>query len=198
MKVLEQAEIASIETLLLKSQLRWAGHVSSMDDHHLPMIALYGELSTGHRDRGAPKKRYKHCLKKSLDSCHIDHYQWSTLAADREAWRSTVHKAVSSFEHTHRAILKEKRLRTKTRRAPATSSRATTNPSQASNCSRCDRTCLPRIGLNYKSPGSLQSTWYKCSFIDLRQTKLKPHSLTLASRGDRTSAPNDLKFQQVM
>ncbi|XP_037779487.1 uncharacterized protein LOC119576032 [Penaeus monodon] len=65
-EVLEQAEIISIEAMLLKSQLRWAGHVSRMEEHRLPKIALYGKLSTGHRDRGAPKKRYKDSLKKSL------------------------------------------------------------------------------------------------------------------------------------
>ena len=105
-EVLQLAEITSIEAMLLKSQFRWAGHVSRMKDQRLPKIALYGELSTGHRDRGAPKKRYKDHLKKSLDNCHIDHHQWSTLAADREAWRGIIHQAVSSFEDTRRATLK--------------------------------------------------------------------------------------------
>ncbi|XP_037780164.1 uncharacterized protein LOC119576558 [Penaeus monodon] len=53
-EVLEQVEITIIEAMLLKLQLRWAGRVSRMDEHRLPKIALYG-----HRDRGAPKKRYK-------------------------------------------------------------------------------------------------------------------------------------------
>ena len=35
-EVLEQVEITIIEAMLLKSQLRWAGHVSRMDDHCLP------------------------------------------------------------------------------------------------------------------------------------------------------------------
>ncbi|KAI8500865.1 hypothetical protein Bbelb_216830 [Branchiostoma belcheri] len=58
-EVLERAGILSIEAMLLKIQLRWAGHVSRMEDHRLPMIVLYGELSTGQRNREAPKKRFK-------------------------------------------------------------------------------------------------------------------------------------------
>ncbi|KAG7519485.1 hypothetical protein JOB18_009869 [Solea senegalensis] len=72
---LERAEITSIEAMLMKTQLRWAGHVSRMEDHRLPKIVLYGELSAGHRNRGAPKKRYKDSLKKSLQYCNIDYRQ---------------------------------------------------------------------------------------------------------------------------
>ena len=86
-EVLEQAEVSSIEAMILKCQLRWAGHVSRMEDHRLPKIVF----STGHRERGAPKKRFKDNLKKSLTTCNIDHKQWSDLAADRVAWRHTIH-----------------------------------------------------------------------------------------------------------
>ncbi|XP_063600256.1 uncharacterized protein LOC134776430 [Penaeus indicus] len=140
-EILEQAEISSIEAMLLKSQLRWAGHVSRMEEHRLPKIALYGELSTGHRDGGAPKKRYKDSLKKSLGACQIDHRQWSTLAADRQAWRHTVHQAVASFEDSRRSNLKEKRRTRKDREASAAV------PDQTFDCSRCGRICLSRIGL---------------------------------------------------
>ena len=143
-EVLEQAETTSIEAMLLKSRLRWAGHVSRMEDYRLPKMALYGELPTGHRNRGAPKKRYKDSLKESLSACHIDHLHWSTLAADRTAWRHTVHQAVSSFENSRRENLREKRHRRKMRAASA----ATTVPDQTLDCSRCGRTCLSRIGLN--------------------------------------------------
>ena len=91
----------SIEALLLKYKLRRAGQISRMEDHRLPKVVLYGELSTGHRDRGAPKKRFKDCLKKSLNVCHIDCQQWSDMAPDRDAWRHAVHKAASQFEVSH-------------------------------------------------------------------------------------------------
>ena len=64
--VLEWADITSIETMLLKTKLRWAGHVSRMEEYRLSKIILYGELSSGLRNRGAPKKHYKDTLKKSL------------------------------------------------------------------------------------------------------------------------------------
>ena len=138
-EVLEQAEITSIEAMLLKSQLRWAWHVFRMGDHRLPKIALYGELSTGHRDRGAPKKRYKDSLKKSLGACHIDHRQWSTLAAD--TWRHIISQAVSSFEDSHKNNLKEKRRMRKNREASAVV------PEVTFDCRRCGRTCPSCIGL---------------------------------------------------
>ena len=81
--VLEQADITSIEAMLLKIQLRWAGHVSSMEDHRLPKIILYGELSAGLRNRGAPKQHYKNTLKKSLGACNISHLEWTPLTVDR-------------------------------------------------------------------------------------------------------------------
>ena len=112
-EVLQQAGITSVEAMVMKTQIRWAGHVSRMEDHRLPKIVLYGELSTGHRDRGAQKKRYKDSLKKSLSTCHIDHRQWSALAADRGAWLHAIYQSVSSFESNRRATLEEKRSRRK-------------------------------------------------------------------------------------
>ena len=78
-QVVDQAEITSIEAMLLKSQMtpEWCG------GHWLLKIAQYGKLSRDYRDRGAPKKLFKDPLKKNHGTCHIDHYLWSTLAADR-------------------------------------------------------------------------------------------------------------------
>ena len=69
--------------------------------------SLYGELSTGYGDRGAPKKRFKDSLKKTLGPCHIDPNQWLTLAADHQAWHHTTHHVVSTFEDSHRANFME-------------------------------------------------------------------------------------------
>ncbi|XP_069763869.1 uncharacterized protein [Narcine bancroftii] len=132
-EVLEMAEADGIESTLLKIQLRWVGHVSRMEDHRLPKIMLYGELSTGHRDRGAPKKRYKDCLKKSLGACHIDHRQWADIASNRASWRLTVRRAETSFEEDRRAHLTDKRGKTQrptptNQFSPATAATASASP----------------------------------------------------------------------
>ncbi|GFO43909.1 hypothetical protein PoB_007041400 [Plakobranchus ocellatus] len=140
-EVLEQAEIPSIEALIAKSQLRWAGHVFRMKDHRLPKIAMYGEIRSGHRYRGAPKKRYKDCLKKTFTACNIDHQNWSDYAADRSAWRLISSKGVTLFEETRRDTIKDKRSRRKARAASAVS------PDPAFSCRLCSRACRSRIGL---------------------------------------------------
>ena len=145
-EVLQQAGVTSIEAMLLKTQLRWAGHVSRMEVHRLPKIVLYGELFMGHRDRGAPKERFKDLLRKSLSACHIDHCQSSALAADREAWRHAVYQSVSSLENNHRAALEEKRSRRKNRIVSAPT------PDSSYPCSRCGRVCLSRFGLDSHQP----------------------------------------------
>ncbi|KAK9395647.1 hypothetical protein NXF25_019008 [Crotalus adamanteus] len=45
--VLSRAGLSSIYTLLMKAQMRWAGHVVRMPDHRIPKQLFYGELSQG-------------------------------------------------------------------------------------------------------------------------------------------------------
>ena len=87
----------------MKSQLHRAGHVSRMENYRLPKFAVYGELCSGHCDRGTPKKRYP--LKKFLGD--YDH-QRSSMAADRDAWRGTAYSAVPSFEDSRTVNSKDK------------------------------------------------------------------------------------------
>ena len=140
-EVLERANTTSIEATLLKTQLRWAGHVSRMDDHRLPKVALFGELSSGYRNRGCPKKRFKDCLKKSLTSCNINPKTWTAAAADRDGWRSNICAASHTFEDNRRETLQQKRERRKNIQ------QEDNPPLQTFPCSRCGRSCRSRIGL---------------------------------------------------
>ena len=95
-EVLQRAESESIHAILLRSQLRWAGHVQRMDDSWLPKRLLCGELKAGQCSLGRPKKRYKD--KESLKRCDIPYSTWEVSANDRPAWHSLVSTGVLAFE----------------------------------------------------------------------------------------------------
>ena len=137
---LEMAKVTSIETMLLKTPLRWARHVSRTEDHRLPKVVLYGQFSTGHRDKGTSRKRYKITLKESLAACNIDYRQWATQATNCMNWRRTVYQATTSFETTRRANMEDKR------RSPNNWDLSDINLEQIVKCSRCGKTWLSRIG----------------------------------------------------
>ena len=99
-EILKQAEIPSVEAMPLKYHLQWAGHVSIMEDHHLPKISLYGELFAGHRKE--LKKRYKDHLKNSLTAFHVDHLCWSDMLADHYSCHNFILRAVNEFEEDRR------------------------------------------------------------------------------------------------
>ena len=97
-EVLQQDGMESIHAMLMRSQLRWAGHVVRMPDECLPKQLFYWELCAERRSRGGQKKRFKDTLKVSLKRCGIDHNTWEELASDHPAWSSKVRSGVTDYE----------------------------------------------------------------------------------------------------
>ena len=65
-EVLQRSKSMSIGSMLMESQLRWSGHIARMPDYRLPKRVFFGELCSGNRSRGRPRKRYKDKLKVAL------------------------------------------------------------------------------------------------------------------------------------
>ena len=46
LQVIDMAESTSIEAMVLKSRLRWVGHIIRMEDNRLPNQLMFGELAS--------------------------------------------------------------------------------------------------------------------------------------------------------
>ena len=100
---------------MLQVKLRWAGHVTRMEDLRMPKAVFFSELQEGKRNRGAPRKRYKDRLKRQLAQAGISHQTWEQEASERDSWRSSVRKASCDFKAERHKAAKEKRRRQKER-----------------------------------------------------------------------------------
>ena len=110
-ELLSRAGLSSIECMLLRAQLSWAGHVFRMPDFRYPRQMMYGLLQRGSRHRGAPKKRWKDNLKKSLKSFSIDPQNFEVLAGERDSWRSICHRGADHFEAARNQDQVQRRIR---------------------------------------------------------------------------------------
>ena len=138
LEVLERSNSTSIETLLIKAQLRWVGHVIRMEDYRMPKRLLYGELASGTRNRGRPKKRFKDWIKTSLPYADVNPRDLENTANNRDSWRKAVHQAGDSHEAAFRERLTERREK-----------RHNNNPPQAAHpCPHCRKICGSKIGLH--------------------------------------------------
>ena len=102
-EVLLCMSMLSIHTLLSKVQVRWMGHVSHMNDEHLPKRLLYGELITGKCPVGRPKVQFKDSMKMSLKDLEIPVKTWERLATDQVRWQEQISRGGMAAE-SHCAV----------------------------------------------------------------------------------------------
>ena len=138
-EVLDRAHSSSTESMLLKTQLRWVGHVIRMEEHRMPRRLLYGELAAGKRHQGRQKKRYKDSVKANPQWCNIKPKDLESCAGDRLLWRARVRQATTSFEDA-----RSQRLATAREQRHKTTSPVTTTEFQ---CLHCSRLCASRLRL---------------------------------------------------
>ena len=114
-EVLSAAKLPSINTLLQKHQISWAGHVCRMPDERIPRRLMYGELSSGKRSYCGERKRLKDTLKISVRSFNIDIESWELAAQDRSTWRGHISQGATKAEEYRKVAAEEKRRRRKER-----------------------------------------------------------------------------------
>ena len=101
MDILEQTGLPSIENLLIRTNLRWTGHLMRMSPDRLPKQILYSQLSSGHRKRGRPRLRFKDTIKRNLKLRDIKTDSWTSLSQQRDKWRAIVMDYLSHHDRQH-------------------------------------------------------------------------------------------------
>ena len=138
--ILQSAKSCSIESLIMKRQLRWIGHIIRMPENRLPKQLLFGELSQGNRTVGGQKKRFKDHLNALLKKCNIPSAELEVRASDRIGWRSSCRQAVQHFE-TERTQAREEARQCR-------HERELRGPADGGvQCPTCGRLCASEFGL---------------------------------------------------
>jgi len=80
-----------------------------MDDTRIPKQVFYRQLHHSSQRPGKQYRRYKDCLKLTLNRCGIAPSELEALAMDRADWHSSCKSAVEKFEIRHVQELESKR-----------------------------------------------------------------------------------------
>ena len=127
----------SIKSMVMKSCLRWVGHIERMDDGHLPRQLFNGAMWEGKGSALKLKKRFKDAIKYSLKQSGLPVDQWKKMASDRSKWRKLIHESIESFENSRIQYCAYKRLICKGEQGPAPGPQ-----SYHANCDICGKLCL--------------------------------------------------------
>ena len=88
--ILERTGLPSMEELLIRKNLQWTGHLMRMSPDRLPKQIVYSQLSSGHRNRGRPRLRFKDTIKRNLKLRDIKTDSWTSLSQQKDKWRGIV------------------------------------------------------------------------------------------------------------
>ena len=161
LQVFDMAEATSIEAMILKSRLRWVGHVIRMEDNR-PKQLMFGELASGKQKQGRLLKRFKDCVKASISHPEITLKELELCAHDRTGWRALTKHAMDTFEERLCTQIEEARERRKL------SADASGNP-RFFPCPHCPRTCKSWTELhsNLHAHGRQEQRWRALSSISM-------------------------------
>ena len=87
----------SIEAILRKRPILFAGFVARMEDTILPKRVMFGELVGGAVSVGGQKKEWMGCLLDDLRAFGIDPNMWTIAAEDEGEWLRTAKQGAERF-----------------------------------------------------------------------------------------------------
>ena len=82
-EIYRRSGLAPMTDILIVRNLRWTGHVHRMDAERLPRQLLYSQLSSGARNQGRPRLRFKDVVKRNLKWRDVSLDTWQAGARER-------------------------------------------------------------------------------------------------------------------
>jgi len=79
---------------VIKSRMRWAGHVARMGERRGVYRVLVGKPE-GKRPLGRPRRRWEDNIKMNLQEVGCGGMDWIELAQDRDRWRTLVNAVMN-------------------------------------------------------------------------------------------------------
>lgn len=86
-EVLARCGVPSVESQIIKAQLRWVGYLARMEDTRIPKAMFCSQLRSGKRPVGRPRLTYKDTLKQNFKACGINPDTWKATVQVRAMWR---------------------------------------------------------------------------------------------------------------
>ena len=87
----------SIEAILRKRRILFAGFVAHMEDTRLPKCVIFGELVAGAGSAGRQGKEWVGCLPDDLRVFGIHSDKWTIAAQDEGEWHKTAKQEAGFF-----------------------------------------------------------------------------------------------------
>ena len=83
---------------LVKSRMKWAGHVERMKEDRLKRMA-HVHQERGKRKRGRPRMRWRDCIERDMRKAELEDVDWMMVAQDRRQWMRVVERAAETCSH---------------------------------------------------------------------------------------------------
>ncbi|PFX20644.1 hypothetical protein AWC38_SpisGene14894 [Stylophora pistillata] len=109
-EVLRRADVEDMEVMLVRTRLRWLGHVSRMDNDRLVKQFLYFELAHGSRPVGRPKVRFKDTCKRVL-KCRVVLDRLLSTVNNRAQWKRLTREVCDAYNSKRIQDYEKRRVR---------------------------------------------------------------------------------------
>ena len=141
-----------------RKRLRWLGHVRRMDDGRWPKQMMYAWIQDHPRPKGKPKQRWRDVINRDLKALGLKE-RWYDLAAQREEWRTAIHKREQArFEEAER----QETEKIRNFRCPNCPKTCKTEKGLKCHMSRKHANMCQKCGKMFDNPKSLWSHGAKC------------------------------------